>query len=47
MLVVVASALVSGLLNAGATRDRLASANLQAPDLLDAELRCRVEVVTP
>ncbi len=38
MLVVDASALVEGLLVAGPARARLASDNLQAPELIDAEL---------
>jgi len=38
MVVIDASALVNALLVAGAARERLASANLQAPELIDAEL---------
>ncbi len=38
MLVIDASVLVDALLVAGAARARLASANLQAPELIDAEL---------
>ena len=38
MVVIDASVLVDGLLVAGAARERLASANLQAPELIDAEL---------
>lgn len=38
MLVVDASVLVTALLLNGAARARLADANLQAPDLIDAEL---------
>lgn len=38
MLVVDASALVDALLIDGSARTRLASANLQASDLIDAEL---------
>lgn len=38
MLVIDASALVDALLVAGPSRARLASANLQAPELIDAEL---------
>ena len=38
MVVVDASVLVDALLIQGAARDRLAEANLQAPDLIDAEL---------
>jgi predicted nucleic acid-binding protein len=38
MLVIDASVLVDALLVAGPARERLASDNLQAPDLIDAEL---------
>lgn len=38
MVVIDASALVDGLLVAGAARPRLASDNLQAPELIDTEL---------
>jgi predicted nucleic acid-binding protein len=38
MVVIDASALVDGLLVAGAARARLARDNLQAPELIDAEL---------
>ena len=38
MLVVDASVLVNALLLNGAARARLADANLQAPDLIDAEV---------
>ncbi|MCP9825155.1 type II toxin-antitoxin system VapC family toxin [Synechococcus sp. EJ6-Ellesmere] len=38
MVVVDASVLVDALLIQGAARDRLAEANIQAPDLIDAEL---------
>jgi predicted nucleic acid-binding protein len=38
MLVIDASVLVDALLVAGPARERLASDNLQAPELIDAEL---------
>jgi len=38
MLVIDASALVEALLVAGPARERLASTNLQAPELIDAQL---------
>ncbi|MFN6340384.1 MAG: hypothetical protein ACK41W_16910, partial [Cyanobacteriota bacterium] len=38
MLVIDASVLVDALLVAGPARERLASENLQAPELIDAEL---------